>query len=187
MRKSKVLLISFVLSVSFFSLSITLGYFFPPQNVSEILQQLGEVLQPLESASSVSSALSIFLNNAIKALVVIILGMLIGIPPFIFICANGLIVGTLISVIMPESGPAVVAASLAPHGVIEIPLVLLATALGISIGWESIKKLRGRNSMVKFQLLRSLKIYLKLILPGLAVAAIVEVFFTPWVISSVLS
>ncbi|MFC1971704.1 stage II sporulation protein M [Chloroflexota bacterium] len=68
-----------------------------------------------------------------------IIGFFVGIPPIIFICANGLIIGALISILLPDAGPTVVAASLAPHGVIEIPLVLLATSLGISIGWESIK------------------------------------------------
>ncbi|MFC1983259.1 stage II sporulation protein M [Chloroflexota bacterium] len=186
MRRKRTLIVTLILSVSLFALSLTFGFLFPPRAISEILQQLGEVLQPLESASSVLLVFFIFLNNSIKALGFMILGFFLGIPPIIFICANGFIIGTLIAVLLPEAGPTVVAASLAPHGVIEIPLVLLAASLGISIGWESIKKLIGRNSMVKLQFVHSLKTYLKLILPGLAVAAIVEVFITSWLISGIL-
>ena len=57
-------------------------------------------------------------------------------------------------------------------------MILLATALGFMVGWESLKWLRRRESSVKSQLSSSLKLYLKIILPGLAAAAITEVFVT---------
>ena len=145
---NKALIISLVLSSSLFALSVALGYLFPLPAVTDILRQFVGVLQPLELASSVSLALFIFLNNSIKVLGVIILGFLLGIPPFIFICANGLIIGAVISIVMPEVGPTLVVASLAPHGVIEIPLVLLGTALGILIGWESIVPQAGQTPSV---------------------------------------
>jgi len=56
---------------------------------------------------------------------------------------------------------------------------LLATALGLTLGMESLKWLVRRESRVKLQLSDCLKVYLRLILPGLAVAAIIEVFVTP--------
>jgi stage II sporulation protein M len=72
-----------------------------------------------------------------------------------------------------------VLASFVPHGVIEIPLILLAAALGLTVGLESFKWLGRRESRVKLQLSNGLRVYVRWILPGLAVAAIIEVFVTP--------
>jgi stage II sporulation protein M len=69
--------------------------------------------------------------------------------------------------------------------VIEIPVILLATALGFTLGMESFKWLLRRESRVKLQLSDCLKVYLRWILPGLAVAAIIEAFVTPLLIGLV--
>jgi len=91
----------------------------------------------------------------------------------------------LISEVEPVRGLGYVVASLAPHGVIEIPMLLLATALGFRVGLESLKWLTGKKSLVKSQLSHSLKLYLTWVLPGLVVAAIIEVFITPWIVGLV--
>jgi stage II sporulation protein M len=69
--------------------------------------------------------------------------------------------------------------------VIEIPVILLATALGFTVGMESLKWLVRKESRVKLQWSNGLKVYVRWILPGLAVAAIVEAFVTPLVIGLV--
>ena len=71
-------------------------------------------------------------------------------------------------------------AALAPHGVIEIPLLLLSTALGFIVGLESWKRFIRRRSQVKERLRSGFKIYLKWILGGLLIAAVIEVFVTPF-------
>lgn len=76
-------------------------------------------------------------------------------------------------------------ASFIPHGVIEIPVVLLATALGFTVGMESARWLARKESRVRLRLSDGLKVYLRWILPGLAIAAIIEVFVTPLVIGLV--
>jgi stage II sporulation protein M len=103
----------------------------------------------------------------------------------LFICGNGLILGALISAVEPVKGLGYVVTSLAPHGVIEIPMLLLATSLGFTVGWESLKWLTGRKNLVRSQLSHSLKLYLRWVLPGLAVAAVIEVFITPWIVGLV--
>jgi stage II sporulation protein M len=123
--------------------------------------------------------LIIFINNAIKALGLVFLGILLGLPPLLFIGLNGFILGGLGSALESVNGWRYVIAGFVPHGVIEIPVILLATALGLTLGMESLKWLVRRESRVKLQLSDCLKVYLRLILPGLAVAAIIEVFVTP--------
>ena len=45
--------------------------------------------------------------------------------------------------------------------------------------WESLKWLLGRRSEVKLQLIHGFKIYMRWVLPGLFIAAIMEAFLTP--------
>ena len=138
-------------------------------------------MKPLAASGPFLLLLVIFLNNAFKALGVIIFGILLGLPPVLFIGINGYILGAVVSVVQSTKGLGYVVASLAPHGVIEIPILLLTTALGLAVGRESLKWLMGRRGQVKSQLSHSLKLYLRWILPGLAAAALIEVTITPWI------
>jgi stage II sporulation protein M len=158
------------------------------QNTAEgLMRQFGVVLEPLASTGNLSILLFliIFINNAIKALGLVFLGILLGLPPLFFIGLNGFILGGFGSALESVNGWRYVIASFVPHGVIEIPVILLATALGLTVGMESLKWLVRRESRVKLQLSDCLKVYLRWILPGLAVAAIIEVFVTPLLIGLV--
>jgi stage II sporulation protein M len=123
--------------------------------------------------------LIVFINNAIKVLLLVLLGILVGLPPLLFIAVNGFVLGGLGAALESVMGWRYVLASFVPHGVIEIPLILLAAALGLTVGLESFKWLGRRESRVKLQLSNGLRVYVRWILPGLAVAAIIEVFVTP--------
>ena len=123
--------------------------------------------------------LIVFINNAIKALLLVLLGILVGLPPLLFVAVNGFVLGGLGATLESVIGWRYVLASFVPHGVIEVPLILLAAALGLTVGLESLKWLGRRESRVKSQLSNGLRVYVRWILPGLAVAAIIEVFVTP--------
>lgn len=170
-----------VLATSIFFVTLVLGMLFAQDISAEVMKQLGELVKPLGRAGnwSLLFLLIIFANNAIKGLGAICFGIILGLPPVLFISLNGFIIGGFIFVAVSLEGVGYVVASLAPHGVIEIPMLLLATALGLSVGVESLSWLMRRESRVKSQLSACLKLYLRLILPGLAVAALIEVFITP--------
>jgi len=174
----KVLTRSLIATAILFSVAVVLGITAPFDTFTRLLRELGDLLQPFGTINPLLLLFAIFLNNAIKALGVIGLGILVGIPPVLFIGINGFVLGSVISWAKSVQGLEYVVAGLAPHGVIEIPMMLLATALGFMVGWESLKWLRRKQSSVKSQLSSSLKLYLKIILPGLAAAAITEVFVT---------
>jgi stage II sporulation protein M len=185
--RQKVLIRNLILATSIFFASLVLGTLIGQNTVEGLLRQFGAVLEPLTSIGKLSIvlALLIFINNAIKALGLIFLGILLGLPPLLFIGLNGFILGGLGSTLESANGWTYVIASFVPHGVIEIPVILLATALGLTVGMESLKWLVRRESRVKLQLSDCLKVYLRWILPGLAVAAMIEVFVTPLLIGLV--
>jgi len=175
------------LATSIFFVSLVLGTLIGQNTAEGLIRQFGGILGPLAPTGNLSILLFliIFINNAIKALGLVFLGILLGLPPLFSTGLNGFILGGFSSVLESVNGWRYVIASFVPHGVIEIPVILLATALGLTLGMESFKWLLRRESRVKLQLSDCLKVYLRLILPGLAVAAIIEVFVTPLLIGLV--
>jgi stage II sporulation protein M len=185
--RQKVLIRNLVLATSTFFVSLVLGTLIAQNTDLEVIRQLGGIVERFARTGnpSILLFLIIFINNAIKALGLVFLGILLGLPPLLFIGLNGFILGGFSSAFESVKGWRYVIASFVPHGVIEIPVVLLATALGLTVGMESLKWLVRRESRVKLQLSDCLKVYLRWILPGLAVAAIIEVFVTPLLIGLV--
>jgi stage II sporulation protein M len=185
--RQKVLIRNLILAASIFFVSLVLGTLIGRNTVEGLMGQLGAILEPLALTGKLTMLLFliIFINNAIKALGIIFLGILLGLPPLLFIVLNGFILGGLGSVLESVHGWRYVMASFVPHGVIEIPVILLAAALGFTVGMESLKWLVRRESQVKLQLSNGLKVYVRWILPGLAVAAIIEVLVTPLLIGLV--
>lgn len=175
------LVYSFLLATALFTVSVVLGTRVPPALLAEMLEEMGRLLEPVSSLGPFALFLVIFLNNAVKALGVIVLGVVLGLPPLLFVSYNGFAIGALVSGLKSVIGWEVIAAGLIPHGVIEVPLLLLATALGFVVGGESLKWLIRRKSAVRAKMRQGLKLYLKWILAGLFIAAVIEVFVTPFI------
>ena len=183
----KLVIRNLILATGIFLASLVVGMLIGQDTIEELIRQLGAILGPLASSGnpSILLLLIIFINNAIKALGLTFLGILLGLPPILFIGLNGFVLGGLGSALESVKGWGYVMASFLPHGVIEIPVILLAAALGLTVGMESLKWLGRRESRVKLQLSNCLKVYVRWILPGLALAAIIEVFVTPLLIGLV--
>ena len=173
----------FLLATALFLVSFVLGTRIALGVTTEILEELGELLQPVGTLGPIGMFMVIFLNNAAKSLGAVVFGIFFGLPPLLFIGFNGFILGSLVSGLKSFVGYGVIAASLIPHGVIEIPILLLAAALGFTIGGESLKWATVRRSAVRQELWRGLKMYLRWAMPGLAIAAVIEVLVTPFIIS----
>ena len=184
--RQKALIRNLILAATIFFASLVAGTLVGQNLVEGLLRELGAVLGPLTSTGSLSLVLLliIFINNAIKSLGLIFLGVLLGLPPVLFVGLNGFILGGLGSALEAVNGWIYAMASFVPHAVIEIPVILLATALGLTVGMESFRWLARKESRVRLQLSYGLKVYVKWVLPGLAIAAIIEVFVTPLVIGS---
>ncbi|WP_438349004.1 stage II sporulation protein M [Paenibacillus sp. FA6] len=78
----------------------------------------------------------IFLNNSIKGVMIIFLGIFLGILPIIFLMVNGMVLGYLVHhlSLQGESMFEVIVKGLLPHGIIEIPAIIIACAFGLRLG-----------------------------------------------------
>jgi stage II sporulation protein M len=129
--------------------------------------------------SRLELAAAIFLNNALKTLVGIILGVLFGIIPVVFLVANGIALGVVFLLSAQSRGALLSLLSIVPHGLLELPAVFLGTSIGLMIGSHAVKQLFGRvETTLGGELYRGLRFFCTVILPLLLIAALVEAFLT---------
>lgn len=128
---------------------------------------------------------TIFLNNAFLSLLFLVLGLALGILPILFIAFNGYVVGVIVYLIAQERGPLFILLGLLPHGILELPMVFLSAGIGFRLGYQVFSALIGRPTQIKSEFKEGLTFYFHWILPLLLVAAIIETFITPVILSSV--
>src|SRR4029453_2695404 len=104
------------------------------------LKGLGQLADMIDNSSNptLTMIIFIFLNNAIKSIVVMYLGALFGILPFFFLVVNGMLIGYLLKTTAEVHGGGFVAElifkGLLPHGILEIPAIIIACAYGMRFG-----------------------------------------------------
>lgn len=123
----------------------------------------------------------IFLNNAVKSLLALVLGVGLGFIPILFVAGNGIILGMLASIVSKEHGPLFVIAALLPHGIIEVPMVLISAGIGLRLGHALYLSLSRGETDLKTELRQGILFYLRWIAPLLFLAAVVESFITPFI------
>lgn len=133
----KVLLLSFIL----FTAGVVAGWIGTTSLDKLLLQQLeglSEISSNLKDSSNPmwSFFVFIFLNNSIKAVVILFLGALFGVLPALFLFINGGVIGYLvhISAINGQDMFELIVKGLLPHGIIEIPAIIIACAFGLHFG-----------------------------------------------------
>lgn len=166
-----------------FAASIAYGYVYAllnPSDAAAVVSELAVAFEWIKDSNPLLILLIIFLNNAIKSLAAIIFGVII-IIPIGFIAFNGYILGIVFCEYARTVGHAYVAAAILPHGVIELPMVLLSAALGTRIGVAALLRIIGDApaGAVMSEMKRSVSFYFRWILPLLFVAAVIETFVTP--------
>lgn len=164
----------------FFSFSIFYGYLTAqtsPQETERIIQGFKEIYQPILQVHPLVQFLLVFLNNALTVILTIILAVVFGIFPILVLFSNGLLLG--IFAFLWQQPWLVFFKGILPHGLIEIPLLIVSSAIGLKIGQIAFKKVFRKQGQVKPELLQALKFFLKILLPLLALAAFIETFITP--------
>lgn len=135
--------------------------------------------------------LFIFFNNAIKAVAIVFLGMIFAFLPVFFVVVNGMVLGYLFG-IMHAAGENIVPLiikGILPHGIIELPVILLAAAYGIRLGIVLIKwivttgETKARNKAEMYHLVRLTGPLSIFIVISLLLAAVIESVITPMLLT----
>jgi stage II sporulation protein M len=156
-----------------------------PDMADTLMKSFSSRFEPLLSMGPLYRMLAIFLNNAFVSLVSLVLGIAIGIFPVLFIASNGYLVGVISYIVGQEKGYLFILMALLPHGIVELPMVFLSASIGLRLGYHVFLNLIGRSTELKKELKQGLKFYFRWIMPLLFIAAIIETFITPLILSSI--
>ena len=163
----------FALSLFLFIFSTFMGYSMGEDiSVSVFEGVLSNIPDPTES-TSIEMFIAILSNNVLASFLFLASGIVVGLPPLLFIIVNGFFVGWVSYSVASEMGLGLVVSSLLPHGIIEIPAITLCAAMGVGLGYQLINKLRRIGGLQRY-VQDSLALFVKRIVPLLIVAAVIE-------------
>jgi stage II sporulation protein M len=145
---------------------------------------VGEFVKTFLALPPFYLALAIFFNNAFKTLLAIFLGIFAGVVPAFFLLANGCAIGIVFYLSVQSRGVWASLLAIVPHGLFELPAVLLGTSIGLLLGVHATKRIFGKTeTTLGAQLGRALKFFLVVIVPILLLAAFIEAFITAALVS----
>ncbi|MFA9416514.1 stage II sporulation protein M [Natrinema sp. HArc-T2] len=132
----------------------------------------------LEGEFPPTMAANLFGNNWLVALTTAYAGVAFAIPAIVSLLFNGVSIGVVARL---EADPLELAAFVVPHGLLEIPAILIASALGISVGVTTWQTWRGRveQSELADALERAFWVLVGVGIV-LAIAAVIEGFVSPY-------
>lgn len=120
----------------------------------------------------------IFTNNLVVSITAVIFGSLFCLAPLIITVFNGYVLGYVVKITIQELGFSGGIASLwrlLPHGIFEIPAIIISLALGFKLGVSFFNSL-NKNSLRFFlnDFWKAVRAIFYVILPLLIIAAIIE-------------
>jgi stage II sporulation protein M len=148
------------------------------QQVEEISQQLaGQII----TDNPALIALYLFLNNLQACVLLFLGGATLGIFTMLVLAVNGMLVGAIVGLKLPEQGLLWIAAALLPHGIFEVPAILIAGGLGFLLAEAILREVQGTGNAAA-EAKRFGKTFLRVVVPLLMVAAVIEAFITPLIV-----
>lgn len=163
-----------------FAVSILVGFLYAVVNQMQArvqFEKMSEGFGFIRNLNYYLIFLFIFLNNSIKSFFVLFLGFFFGIIPIYFVVANGELIGLVLGVSYEASGWDKLAIGLLPHGIFEIPALILTSSYGMWLGIKFYERLRFKKPFAPALNFVFWK-YLRIILPMLLIAALIETFVT---------
>jgi stage II sporulation protein M len=167
--------------VAVFAIFMAIGYMvavMSPSFTDQTITGFKEEVGPLKQTSALQLMLGIFENNVIKCFLVVVLGLVLGIAPLLFMMANGIVIGIVVGATLAKAGILYVMVGILPHGIIEMPMVFLSAAIGLKLGFDVIRALVLKKVHLWRDVREGLLIFIFWVAPLLFVAAFMETFVT---------
>lgn len=129
-------------------------------------------------------AFELFLNNLQACLLLFLGGATFGLLTTFILLFNGLIIGAILQVVRTEAGSVMILAAIIPHGIFEIPAVIVSGAFGLLVGKAIREEFMGTRD-ASAEAYRLGRLFLRYVVPFVAFAACIEAFITPAVLQMV--
>jgi len=167
--------IYFIIGVFF--IFALIGFFVPsPEIISKtILEYIENLLEITKDFGFWEMLGYIFLNNLKSSFFGWILGSIFGIFPIWGSLSNGYVLGFIAAGTVAKNGIPILW-RLVPHGIFELPAIFISLGIGLKLG-SCLFERKKKYVLFRENLIKSIKVFLLIILPLLIIAAIIESFF----------
>ncbi|MEI8004507.1 MAG: stage II sporulation protein M [Methanothrix sp.] len=175
------------LSVFIFGLTTVMGYFaaaVDPEMASNWTKEL-EMLKWILDQPPILIMMIIFLKNLLASAMAMLLGLGLGLIPLLVVTSNGFLLGIVGYAAVQKAGILFLAAGILPHGIIELPVVLISIAIGFRLGYLLAMTLAKENVDLSGETRMAIHFLVRIVAPLLFLAAAIETFITPIAISVV--
>lgn len=163
----------FALSLFLFIFSMFMGYAMGDEIPASVFEGVLSDLPDPAEASDIELFSAILTNNVMAGFIFVASGVLVGVPSLLSLIFNGFYVGWVAYSAASELGIGFVLMTILPHGVIEIPVITLCTAMGVGLGYQIVNKLRRREGLQRY-VTDTLNVFITRIVPLLILAAAIE-------------
>ena len=153
-----------------FVLSALFGYIFPVFFVEFIKKFVEEIVGKTRGMNFFQLFIFIFSNNIITAFFAVLFGIIFVFPLFLAFF-NGYVLGFVSNKVAGSFGYSILL-RLLPHGIFEIPALIISLGLGLRLGISLFLKNPGKSLV--YNLKNSLRVFVYIILPLLIIAGIIE-------------
>jgi stage II sporulation protein M len=165
-----------ILSALFFASCLT-GFLAPIPGKGEMLGTLLNSYLPFLTLASWKMFFAILLNNSAKSFAILLSGILFGVIPLIAVATNGYILGIAYLYAFENVGYVQAAKAVLPHGVLEIPAVILAASYGLWLGVTFTNRIWQRNLVgYGYHVRHAIRMFFLVAFPLFILAALIETF-----------
>jgi stage II sporulation protein M len=175
------------LSVFIFGLTTVMGYYaaaVDPELASNWMKEL-EMLKWILDQPPILIMMIIFLKNLLASAMAMLLGLGLGLIPLMVVTSNGFLLGIVGYGAVQKAGFLFLAAGILPHGIIELPVVLVSIAIGFRLGYLLALTLAKEKVDLSGETRMAIHFLWRWVAPLLFLAAAIETFITPIAISVV--
>ena len=168
-------------SLFVFVISIFYGYFFIAPSIEDeegFLSYFQTSLDFIINASSIEQFFFIFISNTITLFLTVFLGFTFAFFPFLVLFSNGTLIGILMFYFKEKDSLDFFFLAVLPHGIIEIPILIIGGAIGFKIGKIVFDKIFRKEGNIKEEFFLAFIFFSRILFPLLFLTALIEIFFT---------
>ena len=171
------------ISAGLFISGLILGLLIPTEGAGLFLEEaaaLDEMAGIIAPLPQLAVFIFILLKNVSVIVLSFVLSPLLCIVPVFTLVINGGLIGLVSAIIMEEESLPFLLAGLLPHGILELPALIIGEAVALSFGIAVLRGIFGKDKqdIIKSNLKSNLK-YLAISAGLFLAAAIIEAFVTP--------
>lgn len=161
----------FLIITAVFLISGFIGFLYPVFLIEFIKKFVEEILTKTEGMSFIQLFIFILENNLMTAFVGLLFGVFFGLFPLLLAFLNGYIIGFVANFSVASAGIFSLW-KLLPHGIFELPALIISLGLGLKLGMFIFAKNKKKRFL--YDLKNSLRVFVFVIIPLLIIAGIIE-------------